>query len=308
MPKKTESQHLGEAGAASITSLLVKAGWSVDQVHSDYGEDLICQTFLNKQADPFRITIQVKSASSLRPATLERDHVIKWMCSLDLMVIGFWDDSNSNAYYFIPDHYWNLSEVVFSKNKSFRITIPMWTPLTNLEITRLEWISRFRGTNMLHLHNKSHLENLDPDDPLVPIENMQSKILESDVYLISNMLLYLDLATKHNYEGISFDTRLILSLIYEIKLEITKTVQPNLPDKPGWDDLVDAGLGVRESLLLCILLRASQIAPNVGIPGSILGDMVDLLYVGLKQFVIENSNEETTSIEQGFDSFPMLRI
>src|SRR5437764_12797132 len=111
MPKKTHSQHLGEAGSAAIMALLVRSGWSVDFVRSDYGEDLVAQTFLNGEADPFRIILQVKTSTRLRSVKFPRDHLIKWISSLDLFVVAFWDEKCGVAYYHVPADIWELSDV-----------------------------------------------------------------------------------------------------------------------------------------------------------------------------------------------------
>src|SRR5437016_4751976 len=102
-------------------SLCTRCGWSVDIVRSDYGEDLICQTFLDKEADPFRIFLQVKASSRLKSIRFDKDHLIKWVGSLDFVVIIFWNEDQNEAFYCVPDDIWNLSDLVFSGAKSFSI-------------------------------------------------------------------------------------------------------------------------------------------------------------------------------------------
>jgi hypothetical protein len=269
MPKKTEPQSIGEVGVASVASALVNAGWSVDQVHSDYGEDLIAQTFLKGIADPFRIYVQVKSSRKHVNLSLRRDHLRKWLGSIDLFLIVLWDVSECHGHYFIPADKWNLGDLLFNPTGKFSVAKSDWYPLSPEHISRIEWESRIRGWNLLFLDNKSRTFNI--DDELMSSDGISDafeSINKTTTYIVFKLLEFLDLG-EHG------DDRIILKT-----LEIWATkiiIQDYLRAAAGQSELVSLGLSLEQSIFLIILWRMSMVAPLVGLPGAFLEEAVRLV-------------------------------
>lgn len=192
MPKKTASQSIGEIGVASITNLCTRAGWSVDQVYSDFGEDLVCQTFLNGKVDPFRILIQVKASTALRGTTISRDHLIKWMCSPDLIILMFWAEEIGSGYYYTLDEKWRLSDIFQLSSTNVRIKSSEWIPLTEASLHELEWKSRLSGLSLLLSHNKNQIHHIDLDRPRKVINEYKKSIFGGNIFIVGTFLNYID--------------------------------------------------------------------------------------------------------------------
>src|SRR5512133_665676 len=75
----------GDLGIHEVAARWTRAGCRVEPVGADYGEDLMVQTQLNDEVEPYRIWVQVKTAWALQPSKAGRyhvrlsiDHLYKW--------------------------------------------------------------------------------------------------------------------------------------------------------------------------------------------------------------------------------------
>jgi hypothetical protein len=210
MPKKTASQSIGEIGVASITNLCTRAGWSVDQVYSDYGEDLVCQTFLNGNVDPFRILIQVKASTTLKAINISRNHLIKWICSPDLVVMMFWTEEKNSGYYYNLNEKWRLSDIFQLSSNNIRVRVSDWIPLTEVVLHELEWKSRLRGLSFLLSDNNNQINYIDHDQPKKIINEYKKSVFGGNLFVITTFLVTSVLPRSKARMSISINIRIDL--------------------------------------------------------------------------------------------------
>jgi hypothetical protein len=280
MPKKTASQSVGEIGVASITNLCTRAGWSVDQVYSDFGEDLVCQTFLDGKVDPFRILIQVKASATLKAINISRDHLVKWLCSADLVVLMFWTEETSSAYYYALDEKWRLIDIFGLPSTNVRIKASDWTPLTETILGQLEWKSRLRGLSHLLSNNKNQIHYIDHDQPENIIKEYRKSVFGGNLFIITTFLNYIDFVSIKG-KNVHFNYRVILSAVMNIRIDLFGA--PLSESKR-------VGMTQEESLVLVILWKFSEL--GVAVPGSLLFEATGFL----NDFLTKRIDDVMTSL------------
>jgi Domain of unknown function (DUF4365) len=108
MPERTEQHEIAEIAVTAIQSVIAAAGFAVERVTNDYGEDLLVQTSHAGQMDASRMWVQAKGTRSIDSHTrsdgrlaisVQRDHLTRWARSADPVVIVLWDCSANIGYF-----------------------------------------------------------------------------------------------------------------------------------------------------------------------------------------------------------------
>lgn len=108
MPRRTTEHITGDKAVIEVSRLLVKAGWAVEKIAADYGEDLMIQTHYKGEIDPFKIYIQVKGTDNiniykLKNGTIsypiEASHLTKWNSFTETFLIVIWDVTQNKGYW-----------------------------------------------------------------------------------------------------------------------------------------------------------------------------------------------------------------
>jgi hypothetical protein len=100
MPRRTDSHIIGDTAVNQVVGVCYACGWACERVRDDYGEDIIVQTALNEEVDPYRILIQCKGTRDISQYrrkeggysySFPSDTVRKWVRSNALAVVILWD-------------------------------------------------------------------------------------------------------------------------------------------------------------------------------------------------------------------------
>lgn len=114
MPKRPKQHRTASQAVAAVRKVWAEAGAAVDEIHEDYGEDLLVQSCLNGRMDKSRIWIQAKGTqanirlnknrSPFVPGSIDvgRDLALRWLGSADLVVIVRWSVRHQIGWYCIP--------------------------------------------------------------------------------------------------------------------------------------------------------------------------------------------------------------
>jgi hypothetical protein len=106
MPRRPNAHVIGTRAVAAVAKIVADAGFAVESVLNDYGEDLLVQTVHAGQMDASRLWLQVKGTGDLarfrRSDGLLRysftvDHLRRWVRSADLVMVILWDVSTSRG-------------------------------------------------------------------------------------------------------------------------------------------------------------------------------------------------------------------
>ncbi len=108
MPKRPPEHITAGRARAAVEAVIAEAGFAVEVVKNDYGEDLLVQTSHAGKMDASRMWLQVKGtrdSQQYRRATgsfaysVPIDHAIRWLRSGDLVIVVLWDVVNRTGWY-----------------------------------------------------------------------------------------------------------------------------------------------------------------------------------------------------------------
>ena len=100
MPQRTEEHEIAEVALTAIQAVIATAGFAVERITNDYGEDLLVQTSYEGQMDASRLWVQAKGTRSIGSyaragrrfaLSIDRSHLTRWARSADPVVIALWD-------------------------------------------------------------------------------------------------------------------------------------------------------------------------------------------------------------------------
>ena len=103
MPKRTESQKLGDIGEFKAALVFKSWGWTADIINSDYGEDLDCNVFVEGERTGLHFRCQVKSTVLARglvrrlkngdySVSIETDTIKTWLQSYYPVFLVVYDE------------------------------------------------------------------------------------------------------------------------------------------------------------------------------------------------------------------------
>ena len=103
MPKRPSQHEIASRAVAAVRKLWADAGAAVDEIHEDYGEDLLVQPSLNGEMDAVRIWVQVKGTTTFKSrksnpkVRLTVGHVKRWLTTDNYVIVILWDVSNGRG-------------------------------------------------------------------------------------------------------------------------------------------------------------------------------------------------------------------
>ncbi len=110
MPPKRPRSHINaDKSIARITQAFLSAGWSVEELDKDYGEDLFVRIFHNEEATQYTFFVQAKSSQNLaRYKTnggkyirypIDISHLDHWTQFWEPVILVVWDSLSDIAYW-----------------------------------------------------------------------------------------------------------------------------------------------------------------------------------------------------------------
>src|SRR4051794_40418719 len=110
MPIRHRSHKIGDVATTDVMAIWQSCGFACEIIHHDYGDDLLVQTELNGQVDPHKIWVQVKSIENKGKLNMpdqitnyiERETVLKWIRSPDIVVFVVWSIIEKKGYWCVP--------------------------------------------------------------------------------------------------------------------------------------------------------------------------------------------------------------
>jgi hypothetical protein len=143
--QRPHSHVQADIGVANVTTLFAQAGWACDRVMSDYGEDLIVQTTLGGNVDPFRTLVQVKAtARMLREPRLKiwrvnRSHALRWVRNADPVLLVVWHVPSGQAWWAIPRDKLEEYALLVSDQRTVAIEFDEHSTLSVDNLKQLAW-------------------------------------------------------------------------------------------------------------------------------------------------------------------------
>ena len=100
VPRRTTQHVTADRARTAVEAVIAEAGFAVEVVTNDYGEDLLVQTSHAGQMDASRMWLQVKGTEDSRQYrratgsfaySVPIGHAIRWLRSGDLVIVVLWD-------------------------------------------------------------------------------------------------------------------------------------------------------------------------------------------------------------------------
>ena len=134
-PQRPISHKVGDLAEAQVKALLAEAGWAVDPVISDYGDDLVAQA-CDEAGNllPFRVYIQVKGTQRhvpprrgglVRYSGIKRSTIRRWLRSDELHVLVLWNVTRGQGIYGFSSDFGDPTELSGVQDGRLKLTIEL---------------------------------------------------------------------------------------------------------------------------------------------------------------------------------------
>jgi len=132
-----------------VTEMFVRAGWVVEHLHEDYGEDLYVRIFIENKATPLAFFVQLKATDHidryLSPSgtigfSLERRHLSVWSGFWEPVILILYDSKTENCYWESVTHFLESNEGrrrIQSSEKNVKIEFPSFNLLDESGLVRI---------------------------------------------------------------------------------------------------------------------------------------------------------------------------
>lgn len=108
-PYRPRSHQIADKAVVRLHDAFVSAGWTVEDLDKDYGEDLLVRIFKNGQATPYTFYVQSKSTSNVARYVRRNDafisypfkaqHLEHWNDFWEPVVLTIWDSQADVTYW-----------------------------------------------------------------------------------------------------------------------------------------------------------------------------------------------------------------
>jgi Domain of unknown function (DUF4365) len=153
MPKRPRSHVLEDLMRSHLHRLFGEAGWAVEDIKKDYGEDLLVRVFENGDLTPFKFFVQAKATDNLTRYLnsagdsihfpLRKDHVQHWRSLNDLVILVVWDSRSGKTYWTdIPNHFEDKANPIEGQRFRFGACLPCEQLLDADGLNRIDKLAR----------------------------------------------------------------------------------------------------------------------------------------------------------------------
>lgn len=158
MPQRPQTHKIADLAISKVVLICSELGWACETVQKDYGEDLWIQTTTGDKVDTHKIWLQVKATENIDKYLdknnelnypVHKNHLLRWVRNLELVVFILWDVKNDIGYWTIPSHSitdWDLLEI---KKKSVKLFFDKANKFTKTTAKNIFWIAKIYHYNTL---------------------------------------------------------------------------------------------------------------------------------------------------------------
>ncbi|MCA0032886.1 DUF4365 domain-containing protein [Mesorhizobium sp. B263B2A] len=98
---RPDSHRTGDVGASKVRTLFLESGWVVNDIVSDYGEDVVIQPSRLGVVEKHRVYVQIKTISDdrNRAISIKSEDAFVWQFSKEPFLLVAWSISSNSARY-----------------------------------------------------------------------------------------------------------------------------------------------------------------------------------------------------------------
>lgn len=156
MPRRPRSHCLEDEARDHVKRVFHDVGWTCEDLHKDYGEDLLVRIFMDEKATPLSFFIQSKGTDDIEKYRrgkyhfryrVTREHVMHWAKFCEPIILALFDASSGKTYweqvqYFVESE--QGEERFQRETKSVSIDIPTGNVLDEEGVHRIRNLTRRR--------------------------------------------------------------------------------------------------------------------------------------------------------------------
>jgi hypothetical protein len=165
LPQRPTAHINEDLARALLTQAFARMGWAVNNLHSDYGEDMLIRIFKEEKATPFSFYVQSKSVNNIskrisndgRSFTqkISIAHFSSWAIFREPVILAISDIDSKITYWECIQTNINCIEAYqknVSENKSLTVSIPITNILDDSGLHKIEAITK----SLYYMANREH--------------------------------------------------------------------------------------------------------------------------------------------------------
>ncbi|WP_431905349.1 DUF4365 domain-containing protein [Micromonospora carbonacea] len=277
MPRRTIQHVIGSQAVAAVSAIWAEVGAAVEEVHNDYGEDLLVQTALEGRVDPFKIWIQVKGRTrlkrprkdSVRKIRVSREHAFRWASSLDQVIIVLWDVDEKRGWYARPRQQVVLYELLTSDRDQVAIEFRESDSFDARTAQLIAWESRMdsiAGQYLVAREGETWFDRLAPEEVKA---NSKNTVKES-FFIAFN---FLRLVRFIEDDG-PIQSAQIAIRNYCLRFKQHDPTSGTSPTEPLFEDAATLDDAFDQILHLTLMSHVQDFTGGVPVPLALIGDCV----------------------------------
>ncbi|MFK4100868.1 DUF4365 domain-containing protein [Streptomyces sp. NPDC019531] len=163
MTRRPAQHRIASLAVAAVRREWNLQGHAVDEIHEDYGEDLLVQICHEGRLDPARVWVQVKgterdcSGRNLPSVKVKADQVLRWVRTADLVIVVLWDVKHERGWFTMPQEQFDHVELSNRSNRAISITFSRGLAFDQAAVAKLCWAARIEHANRAMVYARSNL-------------------------------------------------------------------------------------------------------------------------------------------------------
>ena len=155
MPKRPVAHINEDLARALLVQTFARAGWAINDLHSDYGEDMLVRIFKEERATPFSFFVQSKSVRNISKRmaskgrsisqTISTEHLLSWSTFREPVILAVSDIESQVTYWECLQMNMGCREAARNAGHgkaSISVTVPLDNILDESGLMKIEAITK----------------------------------------------------------------------------------------------------------------------------------------------------------------------
>jgi uncharacterized protein DUF4365 len=262
MPARTQQHIIAERAMLAVSKVVADAGFAVETIQRDYGEDLLVQTSHKGEMDASRLWLQIKGTSQITrfrsshgfSCKVQMSHAVRWARTADPVVVILWDIKASCGYYALVPRGVRSWGDVGTRPRTVTIDFSPEHLFDVKSMSQLAWQSRLERYTRLLMEMRVEMEvsvDMDLDGDCQAAETPEKKGLW--LYLALDLLEELGVVHYRGDDVVEVDSSSLEQIATHVK---------GISDECPSSDEEDVKGIISMAIVSTIVERASDLTPD----------------------------------------------
>lgn len=162
MPKRPRSHQLEDISRSRLHRIFEEAGWTVEDLSKDYGEDLLVRIFENGSATPLSFFVQAKATDNLSRYRDENsnfirypvksEHLAHWNRFQEPVLLTLWESQSDKTFWTFVQHVFAQLHATcdLKERKTIKIPISCDDLIDSEGLHRIQSLTKARYARLEH--------------------------------------------------------------------------------------------------------------------------------------------------------------